>query len=364
MKTNVIKKIFISIIVLLVSFRTTEAARKVILDTDMAYLNDDALAMFVLTQADNLGMLDFIGVTTVGGNVFVAEATTAALRQLELIGRTDIPVYQGADEPLAGFRDMRKESKLYGMPKFCGAYWDFSSNDFADISKRPKNYLNLNKEPIHGYPTTRAKEIPAWDFIIESVKSNPGEVTIMSVGAATNIAHALKKYPELAKDAAGIIFMGGDIDISGNATKTAEMNWFYDPDAIKLCLSADWKDMIIVPDDLSKSIIITQEFYKRLAEKNNNEITKLILTNQKTFHDAKANYVWDVVVPIIFLKPELITNLDERYITVDNTHGKNSGKALTSKQNLNNGIKKGKIVMSIDTEAFWEFYLNVLTSTK
>ena len=77
------------------------AVPKVILDTDMAYLNDDALAMFVLTQADNAGMLDLLGVTTVGGNVFVPEATTATLRQLELIGRHDIPVYQGTDEPLA-----------------------------------------------------------------------------------------------------------------------------------------------------------------------------------------------------------------------------------------------------------------------
>ena len=81
---------------------------KVILDTDIAYLNDDAIAMFMLAQADKAGMLEFLGVTTVGGNVFVPEATTAALRQLELIGREDIPVYQGTDVPLDGFRDMRE----------------------------------------------------------------------------------------------------------------------------------------------------------------------------------------------------------------------------------------------------------------
>lgn len=131
--------ILVTAIALSLSAETGEAARKVILDTDIAYLNDDALAMFVLCQADKAGMLELLGVTTVGGNVFVPEATTADLRQLELIGRQNIPVYQGTDEPLAGFRDMRKESRLYGMPDYCGAYWDFSRNDFADLPERPRD---------------------------------------------------------------------------------------------------------------------------------------------------------------------------------------------------------------------------------
>ena len=365
------RKVIVAVIALCLSAIRGEAARKVILDTDMAYLNDAALAMFVLAQADKAGMLEFLGITIVGGNVFVPEATTSALRQLELIGRPDIPVYQGTDEPLAGFRNMREEARLYGMPNFCGAYWDFSRNDFADLSKRSRDYLNLNNEPVYGYPETRAKELPAWDFIIESVKANPGEITIMSIGAATNIAHALKKYPELVEDAAEIIYMGGDIDVPGNATAAAEMNWYYDPDAIKLCLSAGWKKQTIVPDDLSRHIRLTQAFYDRLAENNTNAITRLILSGTRTFTADDTNYVWDVLLPVMFLKPEIITDLQERYITVDNTPGINSGRAVSWKQNANNDMKSGKgfpegvrkadIVMGIDTAAFWDFYIDMLS---
>ena len=364
------KKILCTVILLLFIAPESEAARKVILDTDTAYLNDDAFAIFVLAQADKSGMLDFLGVTTTGGNVFVPEATAAALRQLEPIGRSDIPVYQGTDEPLAGFRNMREEAGLYGIPSYCGAYWDFDINDFVDLSKRSKHYLNLNQEPIYGYPKSRAKEIPAWDFIIESIKANPGEVTIMAVGSATNIAHALKKYPALAKEARQIIYMGGDIDIPGNATPAAELNWFYDPDAIKLCLAADWRKQIVVPDDLAQSIKLTQEFYDRIADRNNNAVTKFILSGKRTFTGSDSNYVWDVVVPVIFLKPELITDLQERCITVDNTPGINSGRAVTWKQNNYNnmktgegfpeGIKKADIVMAVDTKAFWDFYISML----
>ena len=78
----------------------TPAVKRAILDTDMSYLNDDAIVMFMLAQADSLGDCDFLGVTTVGGNTFCAPGATAALRQLELIGRSDIPVYMGTDIPL------------------------------------------------------------------------------------------------------------------------------------------------------------------------------------------------------------------------------------------------------------------------
>lgn len=341
-----------------------KSAPKVILDADVAYLNDDALAMFVLEQADKAGMVNFLGVTIAGGNAFLPEATTAALRQLEMIGRPDIPVYQGTDEPLAGFRNMREEAKLYGMPTFCGAYWDFQANDFADLSKRSRDYLHLDIEPLHGYPETRAKELPAWDFIIESVKENPGEVTIMAIGPATNIALALKKYPALAEEAAGIIYMGGDIDVPGNTTPAAEFNWFYDPDAIKLCLSANWKKQTVVPDDLAQSIHLTQKFYDRLAEHNTNAITRLILSDDKTFTSSEADYVWDAAVPVLFLKPDLIADLQRRYITVDNTPGADSGRALTWKQyspEIPEGVKKVDIVMAIDTPLFWDFYIKMLT---
>ncbi len=147
-----------------------------------------------------------------------------------------------------------------------------------DVDRRSPDYLHLSKEPIYGYPETRAEELSAIDFIIEQIKKYPDEVTIMTAGSATNIALALKKYPELASQPAGIIYMGGDIDILGDATPAAEMNWYYDPDAIKMCLAADWKKQLVVPDDLARQIHLTPEFYERLAARKPNPITKFILS--------------------------------------------------------------------------------------
>ena len=63
----------------------------------MTFLGDDAFCLSILVQADNTGLIDLVGVTVTGGNSFASVGTNAALRQLELWGRPDIPVYMGTD---------------------------------------------------------------------------------------------------------------------------------------------------------------------------------------------------------------------------------------------------------------------------
>ena len=344
---------------------------KVIFDTDMLYLSDDAIAMFILSAADQRGDLELLGVTTVGANCFVAEGQCAALRQLELIGREDIPVYPGTDVPLGGFLDMEEEAKLYGVPAYCGAYWDFSTGWFSNPYARPTDYMDLVEEPMYGYPETRLQEQTAWDFMIEQIHRYPGEVTIMAVGAATNVAIALQKDPTIVEDAAGIIYMGGDIDVPGNATPAAEMNWYYDPVAIRLCLAADWNSQIVVPDDLSRQVHMEADIYARLHEAEINPMTELVFVNEENFDPSITNYVWDVIVPAIYLQPEIMTDLQTRYLTVDDRKGLNYGRAVSWPQHdfndpdsglgMPEGVKPVQILMQIDEDEFWDLYVEMLT---
>ena len=299
--------------------------KRAILDTDMGYLNDDAIVMFMLSQADSLGMCDFLGVTTVGGNSWVASGTTAALRQLELIGREDIPVYMGCDIPLMGFRNMEAESQIWGMPEYSGAYWDFSTGDFCDVSERPTDYLNLPTEPRYGYAETPAQDEHAIDFIIEQVHKYPGEVTIFVIGAGTNMALAVRKDPTIVEDAAGVIYMGGAVDIPGNSSPSAEFNWYYDPEGIKVCLNSEWKDQLIVPNDIAEAVFYTKEEYDRIAEKQGNEISKL-------------NY------------GRVVSWWTSRNRDVEKGEG------------MPYGVQKCDVLFDIDREAFWDFYVDILTT--
>ena len=353
----------------------TPAVKRAILDTDMGYLNDDAIVMFMLAQADSLGECDFLGVTTVGGNTFCAPGTTAALRQLELIGRSDIPVYMGTDIPLMGFRNMEAESQIWGMPEYSGAYWDWNEKTFGDVTKRPTDYKNLPSEPKYGYAETEAQDEHAIDFIIEQVHKYPGEVTIFVIGAGTNMALAVRKDPTIVEDAAGVVYMGGAVDVPGNSNTTAEFNWYYDPEGIRICLNAEWKNQLVVPNDIAEAVFYTKDIYDRIVEKQGNEISKLIVEGQAQRFEENpeaSSYVWDAITAAVWLHPEIATDIQERYLTVDTNYGPGYGNAISWWTSRNRdvetgvgmpyGVQKCDILFDIDREAFWNFYVDILTT--
>ena len=238
------------------------------------------------------------------------------------------------------------------MPSYVGAYWDFDTGWFTNPYAWPAIYLDLDVEPMYGYLESRLREQKAWDFIIEQVHKYLGEVTIMAVGAAANVAIALYKDPTFAEDA-------------------AEVNWFYDPDAIKRCLCANWNSQIVVPDDLSRQVYMEASIYERLLAEEVNPITELIFVNENNFDPSITHYVWDEVVLAIYLKPDIMKDLQTRYLTVDDNPGINYKRAVRwvkhdfndpeTGEGMPEGVKPVQILMEIEAEAFWNFYVEILT---
>src|SRR5882724_3250591 len=91
------KLVLLSLLLLLV--RTSAAQKiKVVVDQDgRGPGTSDQQALLVFLQSDKFEVL---GITTVSGDQWVKEETQHTLRMLELDGRTDVPVYQGAVFPL------------------------------------------------------------------------------------------------------------------------------------------------------------------------------------------------------------------------------------------------------------------------
>src|ERR1700720_4751864 len=72
--------------------------KKLIYDQDhRGPLSTDTSATLMLLQADNI---DLLGICTVSCDMWARQETAFALRLLELMGRTEIPVFMGAQEPL------------------------------------------------------------------------------------------------------------------------------------------------------------------------------------------------------------------------------------------------------------------------
>lgn len=330
------------------------AKEKVILDTDMVELYDDGVAMIMLARSEEI---DLLGVVTVSGNVWVAEATSYALRQLEIIKRPDIPVYAGTRHPLrAGrYKAMKMEQELFGQLNWTGAF----------NRPEPKSYLSLEPDriPFKGSPKIKPETQHGVQFLINTIKANPGEVTIIAIGPLTNIALALRLEPEITSLVKRIVYMGGAFDVSGNITPAAEFNWWFDPEAARMAVRAPFSDQLIVGLDVSEKYKFNKEIFDRITAVET-PLTSFFKYKYGPRFEEREDYtrfVWDTIAAAVVIDPGLITDVETRWVDVNTEYTQDYGQSLSYKKHGPMGTRRARILFSIDQERFWNLMVDLLT---
>ena len=206
--------------------------KKIIIDTDPGV--DDALAIIFAFHSPELEVL---GLTTIFGNVETELATLNALRLVEMSGK-NIPVAEGAVKPVY----MKK------LPP-------------PDFVHGKDGFGNVNLPPPIGQPV----EESAAEFIVDTVKAHPGEVTLVVLGPMTNIALALALEPDLPDYVKAVVPMGGVLEVMGNVSPVASANILGDPHAADIVLGTEW-DVTLVPGDTTRQVRITDDYLARLRD--------------------------------------------------------------------------------------------------
>ncbi len=172
-----------------------------LIDTDTA--SDDAVALMMALHAPDVRV---VAITTVAGNVPVAQATRNAIYTVELCG-ANVPVYCGADKPL--------------VRAYQNATWFHGRDGLGD----------------HHYPAPHqsAANGHAVKVIIETIQANPG-IVVVTLGPLTNLALALAQKPEIAEKVGRCVVMGGAPCCEGNVTPAAEYNIWVDPEAARMVM--------------------------------------------------------------------------------------------------------------------------------
>jgi inosine-uridine nucleoside N-ribohydrolase len=229
--------------------------RRIIIDTDPGI--DDAMAIFYALASPEL---EVVGLTTVFGNAHVDVCTANAIRILDIAGRADIPVAEGAGRPLA---------MAYRGP----ADFVHGVNGQADIPLAP--------------PSRAPHPLDAAHFIIEQVLAAPGEITLVPIGPLTNVAIALLLRPDLPQHLAGIVLMGGNAFVGGNASPAAEANILNDPEAADIVFGADCP-IVMCGLDVTEATIMSSAQIAGLAALGNARAdhAAMILPYYRDFHLA------------------------------------------------------------------------------
>lgn len=182
--------------------------KKIILDCDPGM--DDSMAIVMAVKAPEL---ELKAVTTVNGNYPVDVTCVNARKVLEMLGRTDIPVARGMANPMV--RPCPSDPFTHGK------------------DGQAENFLPN--------PVTALSHLHAVDMMIETVKQNPGEITILCTGPMSNLAMALTKAPEIKEMIQGVIAISGAFGLNRYAfanatgdTPQSEWNVYVDPEAARI----------------------------------------------------------------------------------------------------------------------------------
>lgn len=205
--------------------------RKVLIDCDPGI--DDALALML---AHGSPEVELLAVTVCGGNQTLEKVTRNALCLADALGLDGIPVAAGADRPLV--REPLTARDIHG-----------------------DTGLGLVELPEPRYAPDRRHAV---EVIARTVlDAQPGEITLIATGPLTNLALAIRQYPEIVGRVREVVLMGGGV-ATGNVTPVAEFNVAVDPEAARAVFTAGWPVTMVGLDTTHQSLA-TPEVEARFA---------------------------------------------------------------------------------------------------
>lgn len=210
---------------------------KIILDTDIGDDVDDVYALALLATLPEVKLL---GVTTVFGET--DKRAELAAKVLWIMGRKDVPVCAG-----------RPGSHKIGPQHLWAA----------------------------GFRSPAIKKMTAVQFLKREIEKAPGEITIVPIGALTNIGDLLSQHPEVASKIKRIVLMGGAAFVGYNNEPPPMPEWNIrcDPAAARVVFNSG-VPIVMAGLDATTMMKLDEERQKKMAatgKRTNDAIASLRL---------------------------------------------------------------------------------------
>jgi purine nucleosidase len=323
---------------------------KIIVDQDArGPASTDMNAILMFAQSPKVNVL---GVTLVAGDQWVKEEAAHTLRALELAQRSDIPVMLGATTPLINTREESEAwEKQYGEFGFKGAW-----------TPRWYHAPDLVPELKEGAPTTKISSENAVEFIIRTVHKYPGEVTLWAGGPLTNIALAIRLDPEVVTLSKQLVLMGSGFNVGSGGIHEVngrrEFNWWFDPEAVRIVMSAPWKSITITPVDISVKTKLSKELQAKIGGVRNP------LTDYLEKYSDTGYPMWDEISAAAFLDHSFITKEETLYVNIDIDHGASYGQTIFVGKDTKvpSWWKLATVQFDLDTQKFYDMYVQLMTA--
>ena len=308
-----------------------------IIDCDPGH--DDVMAILLGART-----MEIKGITSVFGNASLPLTTKNARYTVELADLRDIPIAAGHDRPL-----LRE---------------DESANDGAGA--HGKTGLD---GPIIPEPTVPILEEHAVDFIYRTAKETPN-LHLIPVGPLTNIATAIRRYPDIVDHVIAISLMGGSTTV-GNATAAAEFNIWADAEAAHVVFTSGIP-IKMLGLNVTRQVNATPDYRKQIREMGSR--TAVAVADMLDFYSERLKILYglpggsmhDPLAVAALIAPDILT-FEMMHVAIElvgtHTYGMtvcdyrgrrtDTGEPRGEKPNAN-------VAVAVDADRFWALFLESL----
>lgn len=244
------------------------------IDTDPGI--DDALALIWAIQQEESLQWKIQGISTVKGNLSLAQINGNMCALLKHLNRVDIPLYEGAIQGLV--QEVSDASYVHGTA-------------LGPFEVAPKEHISDKKAP---------------EALAQILKTLKNPLTLVTLGPLTNIAIFLRLYPELIPKIEHIYMMGGGT--YGNVSHYAEFNIHIDPEAAKIVFDSGIPITMSGLDISDKYAYIYAEELPHYLSLAKNTWTKALMEFFLSFYknfEVKKIALYDPTVMVAVAYPDL-----------------------------------------------------------
>lgn len=289
-------------------------AVKIILDTDIGTDIDDAICLTYLLANKNC---DLLGITTVTGEPEKRAMLASSL--CEFVGK-DIPIFPGTAEPLIIEQQQKIAQQAKSLEK-----WKHKKNF-------PKGY--------------------AVEFMRKTIRENPGEVVLLSIGPLTNIGLLFKVDEEIPSLLKGLVIMCGYFEKKVEGWNKLEWNAKGDYHATDIVYKAKTELHRSIGIDVTSQVTMnSKEFQQRFSA----EIFKPLQDYSQHWYDYSHTITFHDPLAATTIFNDKICGFEKGNVAIELKDYENLGMTYWDKNEKGNN----EIATTVNKDKFFKEYFSV-----
>ena len=292
----------------------------VVMDCDPGH--DDAIAILLALSSPEI---ELRGVVSVAGNQTIDKTTRNALKILELVDRSDIPVVRGAEAPLK--RRLRTAPHVHGESGMDGP-----------VLPEPAA-LPCPDDPA------------AW--------LQPG-VVLVATGPLTNVARLIERSVAIER----IVWMGGAI-AEGNVTPAAEFNAFVDPEAAAIVFASGVPITMVGLDVTHKALFTRAHADEVRGTGRAGRVVAELSDFFQRFHEERYGFdgspIHDAMAVAAVVDDSLLRTI-HCSVEIETSSRFCDGRTVVDRWQVTSGPKNAYVAIDVDVDRFLEMLVERIST--